>query len=82
MANILIDQVTLIGWTGSAWQLGGRVTSDDDHRVEFSTTSASMLPATLNAALVTAAIAAVEADGAGTVGVLDAKLIVGGFVAI
>lgn len=82
MANILIDQVTLIGWTGSAWQLGGRVTSDDDHRVEFSTTSASMLSATLNAALVTAAIAAVEADGAGTVGVLDAKLIVGGFVAI
>lgn len=84
MPNIMIDEVQATQWTGTMWVINGRVQAETagQHTANFTVEVASLAPATLNAAIKDAAIDAIEAAGAGTVGVLDAKTIIGGAVTL
>jgi len=79
MANIVIDQVQLNAFTGAAWQINARVTSDDGYQASFSTVQPTNAAAVaINAAIVADGITAIEAAGASAVGLLDTKIILGG----
>lgn len=84
MPNIVIDQLQLSGWTGTAWQWNFRVTSDVPNTSVSSTAfSATPGPLAAHPAIKQAAIDAIEAQiasegGNATVGALDTKALIGG----
>jgi hypothetical protein len=84
MPNIVIDQIQSNGYNGQEWQINGRVSADthDQHVAYFSAQMVTVNPATINATLRSAGIAAIEAAGAGEVGENDTVTMLGGAVAL